>query len=195
MFSSTPPLVLASGSRYRRELLGRLGVAFAVDPADVPEEPLAGEPPAQTAERLALVKARSVALRHPAALVIGADQVADLDGEAISKPGDHARACEQLRRMSGRAITFHTATCLLAPGQAPQSVLVDTIVQYRTLDEAAIERYLRRDQPYDCAGSARIEQLGVTLVESVRSDDPTALIGLPLIALGRMLRAAGFELP
>jgi septum formation protein len=192
MFASHGKIVLGSGSRYRRELLARLGVDFLVDPADIDESCLPGESPPQSARRLALAKARAVAARHPGAIVIGSDQVADLDGEAISKPGDHAAAVAQLRRLSGRQIRFHTALTLIDGAQGhSECVMVDTVVRYRTLDENTIEQYLLHERPYDCAGSARIESRGIALVESVTSEDPTALIGLPLIALVTMLRRAG----
>jgi len=195
MFPSHPRIVLGSGSRYRRELLQRLGVPFTVDAADIDESPLVGEPPIETAKRLAVEKARAVSARHPDALVIGSDQVADLDGMAISKPEQHAAAVEQLRRLSGRHVRYHTALAVLRSADGYlQTAMVDTVVAYHKLDEATIERYLLRERPYDCAGSARIESLGIALVESVGSDDPTALIGLPLIALCGMLRRAGMEL-
>lgn len=195
MFPSHPQIVLGSGSRYRRELLQRLGLPFTVDAADIDESPLVGEPPIETAKRLAVEKARAVSARHPDSLVIGSDQVADLDGMAISKPEQHAAAVEQLLRLSGRRVRYHTALALLGARDGHlQTAMVDTLVAYRRLDEVTIERYLLRERPYDCAGSARIESLGVALVESVSSDDPTALIGLPLIALCGMLRRAGIEL-
>jgi len=187
-------LVLASTSSYRRELLARLRLAFAVEAPEVDERPLAGEAPAATAARLALAKANAVAMRHAEAVVIGSDQVADLDGQAIGKPGDHDRATAQLRAMRGRTVVFHTAVAVVcrATGFAA-SALVPVTVRMRQLSDVEIERYLRAETPYDCAGSAKIETLGIALVESVASDDPTALIGLPLIETCELLRRAGID--
>lgn len=187
-----PPLILASTSRYRRELLSRLCLPFDAVAPEVDETPLAGEAPAALAERLALEKARVVAGRHPGAIVIGSDQVADLEGEAIGKPGTHERAAAQLRRMSGREVVFQTAVAVVAPGLAAIE-RAEVRVRFRTLTDAAIERYLRADQPYDCAGSAKVESLGVALLEAVESDDPTALVGLPLIRTCALLRRAGLD--
>ncbi len=187
-----PPLILASTSRYRRELLSRLRLPFDAVAPEVDETPLAGEAPAALAERLALDKARVVAARHPGAIVIGSDQVADLEGEAIGKPGTHERAAAQLRRMSGREVVFQTAVAVVAPGLAAIE-RAEVRVRFRTLTDAAIERYLLADQPYDCAGSAKVESLGVALLESVESDDPTALVGLPLIRTCALLRRAGLD--
>jgi septum formation protein len=188
------PIVLASTSRYRRELLARLGHPFEVVPPDVDESPLPGERPADTASRLALAKARAVAGRYRDALVIGADQVADVDGIAVSKPGNHADALTQLRRLSGRMIVFHTAIAVVdaASGRAG-SRIVDVRSTFRALGDEAIERYLQRERPYDCAGAVKSESLGIALFESIESTDPTALIGLPLIALVDLLREAGFD--
>ncbi len=189
-------LVLASGSPYRRELLSRLKLPFQVAPPDVDESPLSGELPKDTCLRLAVDKARKIAESWPNAMVIGSDQVATLKGEVIGKPGNHERALQQLRRASGQDMTFHTALCLLnALTGHLQVECVDVKVRYRSLSEAQIERYLRLDKPYDCAGSGRIETLGITLVEWVQSDDPTALVGLPLITLTTMLQREGIELP
>ena len=188
------PLVLASTSRYRRELLARLGHRFEVAAPDVDELPRPGEPPAGTASRLALAKARDVASRYRDALVIGADQVADVDGVAVSKPGNHAAALSQLRALSGRTIVFHTAIALVdAASGRSWSRMVDVRSSFRTLTADAIERYLRLEQPYDCAGAVKSEALGIALFESIESADPTALIGLPLIALVDLLREAGFD--
>lgn len=187
-----PPLILASTSRYRRELLSRLRLPFDAVAPEVDETPLAGEAPAALAERLALEKARVVAARHPGAIAIGSDQVADLEGEAIGKPGTHERATAQLRRMSGREVVFQTAVAVVAPGLAAIE-RAEVRVRFRTLTDAAIERYLRADQPYDCAGSAKVESLGVALLEAVESDDPTALVGLPLIRTCALLRRAGLD--
>jgi len=188
------PIVLASTSRYRRELLARLGHPFEVAAPDVDESPLLGEPPARTASRLALAKARAVARRYHDALVIGADQVADVDGVAVSKPGNHADALSQLRRLSGRTIVFHTAIALVdAASGRTGSRMVDVRSTFRALTDEAIERYLHLERPYDCAGAVKSEALGIALFESIESADPTALIGLPLIALVDLLREAGFD--
>jgi septum formation protein len=187
-----PSLILASTSRYRRELLGRLGLPFETASPGVDEAPRAGEPPAELALRLAVEKAQTVARHRPDALVIGADQVAELDGIALSKPGTHDRAVAQLRAMRGRRISFLTAVAVSrAATHETRSRLVPTEVDFRDFDDATIDAYLRADRPYDCAGAAKIESLGIALVERVVSEDPTALIGLPLIRLTSMLLAAG----
>jgi septum formation protein len=184
--------VLGSTSVYRRELLSRLRLAFTVAPPLVDETPHAGEAPEPLARRLAAAKAEAVARLHPAAVVIGSDQVADLDGEPVGKPGNHANAVAQLRRMSGRTVVFHTALSVVCQDSGfAQHDLAPVRVRFRTLEDAEIEAYLRAEQPYDCAGSARSEGLGVALLEAIDSDDPTALVGLPLIRTCRMLRAAG----
>ncbi len=192
---STPTqLILASTSRYRRELLERLRLPFQVVAPDVDETPFAGETPPALAKRLAHAKAAAVAARHPHAVVIGSDQVADLDGVAIGKPGNHERATQQLRRMSGRAAVFHTAVSVQCAGSGfAAAALVPVTVHFRPLSDAQIERYLRAEQPYDCAGSAKIETLGIALVAALHSDDPTALIGLPLIQTCELLRRAGID--
>ncbi|MDB5914898.1 MAG: septum formation inhibitor Maf [Ramlibacter sp.] len=188
-------LVLGSTSSYRRELLSRLRLPFTVEPPDVDETPLPGEQPAQLARRLAAAKAAAVARKHPAAIVIGSDQVADLDGEPLGKPGNHANAVAQLRRMSGRAVIFQTAMTVMCQDSGfVQHALAPVRVRFRTLDDAEIEAYLHAEQPYDCAGSAKSEGLGIALLEAIDSDDPTALVGLPLIRTCRMLRAAGLRL-
>lgn len=190
------PLVLASTSPYRRDLLQRLGVPFEVVAPQVDETPRPGERPAEIAERLSLEKAAAVAARRPDALVIGSDQTATLDDTGlIGKPGAHDRAVEQLRAASGRTVTFHTGLCLWRPDAPPEVDRVVTRVRFRRLDDAEIERYLRAERPYDCAGSARAEGLGIALLEAQEGPDPTALIGLPLIRLSAMLRAAGIALP
>jgi len=187
-------LVLASTSRYRRELLARLRLPFDVEAPEVDERPLAGEAPGAMASRLALAKAAAVAARRADAVVIGSDQVAELDGQGVGKPGDHERATAQLRAMRGRVVVFQTAVAVVcaATGFA-ESALVPITVRMRALSDAEIERYLRAEAPYDCAGSAKIETLGIALVESVASDDPTALIGLPLIKTCELLRRAGID--
>jgi septum formation protein len=191
-----PPLILASSSAYRRELLGRLRLPFEAISPDIDETPRAGETPDATALRLAREKAAAIAVVRPGALVIGSDQVATLGGAQIGKPGDHARALEQLRTMRGRRVVFHTALCLWdgrigEPDAAAQVENVQTVVTFRDLPDAELDAYLRIEQPYDCAGSAKNEGLGIALLERIDSSDPTALTGLPLIALTGMLRRAG----
>ena len=189
-----PPLILASTSRYRRELLERLRIPFQALAPETDETPLPGEAPAHLAERLALAKARALATRFPEAVVIGADQVADVDGAAIGKPGTHERAVEQLRAMSGRTIVFQTALAVVRIATGFAEVRRAPVqVRFRTLSEAEIEFYLRTEQPYDCAGSAKCETLGIALLDAIDSDDPTALIGLPLIRTCALLRAAGLD--
>ncbi len=190
-----PPIVLASTSRYRRELLQRLRLPFSVQAPRIDEHAQVGEAPQSTAVRLALAKAQAVAQQHPDAVVIGSDQVADVDGVALSKPDAHPAALAQLTRMQGRTVIFHTALAVIDPRGALQTDNVPTTVRFRALPATQLEAYLRADQPYDCAGAAKIESLGITLVESVTSDDPTALIGLPLIRLTTMLVACGIRLP
>ncbi|MFZ9179588.1 MAG: Maf family nucleotide pyrophosphatase, partial [Limnohabitans sp.] len=186
------PLILGSTSRYRRELLERLKLPFEVHAPQVDETPRAGEPPENLARRLALAKARAVAARYPQAVVIGSDQVADLEGEPLGKPGTHARAVEQLRRMRGRTVIFQTALSVVCLARGfEMSDLAAVKVRFRALSDAEIDTYLRREEPYDCAGSAKSEGLGIALLESIENDDPTALVGLPLIRTARMLRAAG----
>jgi septum formation protein len=188
------PLILGSTSRYRRELLARFGLAFEVDAPGVDETPQDGERPDALARRLARAKALAVAQRRPEAVVIGSDQVAELDGEALGKPGGHAAAVDQLRRLSGRDVVFHTAVCVACRASGFEgAVIVPIEVGFRALTDAEIERYLRLDEPYDCAGSARSESLGVVLLRHMRCDDPTALIGLPLIETARLLRDAGID--
>ena len=190
------PLVLGSTSRYRRELLSRLRLAFDVAAPDVDETPLPGEAPRALALRLALAKARDVAARHPQAIVIGSDQVADLAGRPLGKPGTHERAVAQLRAMSGQTVVFQTALSVVCVATGfEQTDLAAVEVRFRTLNEGEIERYLRAEQPYDCAGSAKSEGLGIALLEAIHNDDPSALVGLPLIRTARLLRAAGCVLP
>lgn len=198
MIPSSPAarLVLASSSAYRRELLSRLRLPFEAMAPDIDESPLPGETPPATALRLARSKARAVAARAPGALVIGSDQVATLDGEQIGKPGGHANALAQLRKMRGREVVFHTALCLwdgraADPEAAAQLEDVQVVVAFRDLPDAELDAYLRIEQPYDCAGSAKNEGLGIAILERIESTDPTALTGLPLIALTTMLRRAG----
>ena len=193
--SITRRVVLASTSRYRRLLLERLGVPFVTVAPGVDEAALEGEAPSATAFRLAETKARKVAHLYPDALIIGSDQVADCAGAAIGKPGNHERAVAQLTALSGQTVIFRTGLALLdATTSQCQTALVDVRSTFRFLSTAEIETYLRREKPYDCAGSVRSEGLGIALFESIESDDPTALIGLPLIRLATMLRAAGVAL-
>jgi len=187
-------LVLASTSPYRRALLARLRLPFDVEAPGVDESVLDGETPAKTALRLALAKAAAVAGRDPAAVVVGSDQVADLDGRGIGKPGDHVRATAQLRAMRGRTIVFQTAVAVVCGATGfTEAALVPVAVRFRDLGDDEIERYLRVEMPYDCAGSAKIETLGIALVTSVGADDPTALVGLPLIRTCELLRRAGVD--
>jgi septum formation protein len=193
---SAPPVVLASTSPYRRELLQRLRIPFETLAPGVDETARAGETPETLARRLSVEKARAVAARRPGALVIGSDQVATFDGiSTIGKPGSHERAAAQLRAASGRTLLFHTGLCLWRPDAEPLVDCVDTRVRFRILDSEEIERYLRAETPYDCAGSAKSEGLGVTLLEAQEGPDPAALVGLPLIRLSAMLRLAGVRLP
>lgn len=191
-----PKIVLASTSVYRKQLLERFGLAFKVARPDLDETPLPDETPVATAERLAEEKARAVAAQFPNALIIGSDQVAHRGDLRFDKPGTVARAIAQLGEMSGKSITFHTAVCLYN-SQTGQSQLegVPVEARFRELSEDEIKRYVERERPLDCAGSAKSEGLGISLLEYMRGDDPTALIGLPLIALARMLRAEGVQVP
>ena len=185
-------LVLGSTSRYRREALARLGLPFEVSAPDIDETPIPGELPVATALRLSEAKARAVAARYGDALVIGSDQVADCDGRAVSKPGDRATAQRELRALSGRTIVFHTGVALVdARTGRCQREMVDVVSVFRALNDGEIDAYLEREAPYDCAGGVKSEALGIALFERITSDDPTALVGLPLIALCRMLRAEG----
>ncbi|AEA59718.1 m(7)GTP pyrophosphatase [Burkholderia gladioli] len=196
-FSRPPRLILASSSRYRRELLERLRLAFEVVTPDLDETPLAGESPADTALRLAAAKARAVAARIEApegAVVIGSDQVATFDGRQVGKPGTHQRALVQLQAMRGREVEFHSALCVYdSRSDLAQVEDVVTRVRFRSLSDADLEAYLRAETPYDVAGSAKSEGLGIALLEAIDSNDPTALVGLPLIALTRMLAEAGIS--
>ncbi|MEO6918854.1 MAG: Maf-like protein [Collimonas sp.] len=195
MLPPLPRLILGSSSKYRKELLSRLQIPFEVMAPDIDEAPLPGETPEATALRLALDKARAIALAAPGALVIGSDQVATLDGEQIGKPGNHDNAMKQLQKMRGRRVIFHTALCLWDGREkqadaAAQLENIQTFVTFRNLPDAELDAYLRIEQPYDCAGSAKNEGLGIAILEKIESTDPTALTGLPLIALTSMLRRA-----
>lgn len=188
------PLVLASTSRYRHELLTRLGVPFEVRAPGLEEVALPGEPPRETALRLARLKAEAVAPSCPGALIIASDQVAALDGKCIGKPGDHDGAVRQLKMMRGKCVTFHTALALLdSESHALQLAEVPTDVYFRNFGDEEIEHYLNLERPYDCTGSAKIEGLGIALVERIISDDPSALIGLPLMRLVTLLRNQGIR--
>ena len=192
--SSNPSLILASTSVYRRELLERLGIPFTVISPRVDEAPLPGESTLELALRLAKAKATAISKEYPDAWVIGSDQVADLCGAAIGKPGNFARAMAQLQLMRGTTVTFHTALCVMK-GDTETTLSIPTEVTFRKLSDEILESYLLAEEPYDCAGSAKSEGLGITLLEAIKSDDPTALIGLPLIALTGLLRDAGFVIP
>ncbi|HEY8051118.1 MAG TPA: Maf family nucleotide pyrophosphatase [Ramlibacter sp.] len=188
-------IVLGSSSPYRRELLSRLRVPFDIELPEVDEAPRTGEAPRDIALRLAVEKARAVARKHPDAAVIGSDQVADLGGEPLGKPGTHERAVGQLRRMSGKVVIFQTAVAVVCANTGFEQVEIAPVrVTFRTLTDEEIENYLQAEKPYDCAGSARSEGLGIAILESIESDDPSALVGLPLIRTCRMLRAAGVRL-
>lgn len=191
-----PRLILASTSPYRRDLLARLQIPFEAVAPEADESPLAGESPAATAERLAVAKAQAVADRYPEALIIGSDQVAHLGEMRFGKPGTRDKATAQLRTMSGHTVVFHTGLCLLNAATGRIHLRgIPTEVRFRELSDAEIARYLDREDALNCAGSARSEGLGISLLEWMKSDDPTALIGLPLIALAEMLRAEGIALP
>ena len=192
--STNPLLILASTSVYRRDLLKRLRIPFEVISPKVDETPLTGESTLELSMRLANAKANAVAKEYPNDWVIGSDQVADLCGAAIGKPGNFERAFAQLQLMRGATVTFHTALCLMK-GNEQTTLSVPTEVTFRKLSDSELESYLLAEEPYDCAGSAKSEGLGISLLESIKSDDPTALIGLPLIALTGLLRDAGFTIP
>ena len=194
MSNSAKKLILASTSVYRRELLERLRTPFSVVSPKVDETPLPNESTLDLALRLARAKAAAVAMDHPDAWVIGSDQVADLCGAAIGKPGNFERAMAQLQLMRGATVTFHTALCLMH-GDAESTLSIPTEVTFRKLSDEVLEAYLHAEEPYDCAGSAKSEGLGISLLETIKSDDPSALIGLPLIALSGLLRDAGFVIP
>lgn len=193
--ASGRPLILGSTSRYRKELLARLCIPFQVEAPEVDETPLALEAPKDLALRLALAKARAVANKYPDAVVIGSDQVADLEGEPLGKPGNHTNAVKQLKRMRGKTVIFQTALSVVCVATGfEQTDLAAVRVTFRDLTDAEIESYLKAEEPYDCAGSAKSEGLGIALLAAIDNDDPTALIGLPLIRTCHMLRAAGVKL-
>ena len=191
IMTKNPALILASGSRYRRELLDRLGLQYEAVPADIDESARPGETPVQTSVRLAREKALFVASSHPGAVVIGSDQVADLGGRKLGKPGSRDRAIAQLTEMQGREIVFFSAVAVVSADGSVEEKLSATTVRMRPLSRETIEAYVDREKPFDCAGSAKIEKLGIALMESVTSDDPTSLIGLPLMMLTGMLARAG----
>ena len=193
--SSGRPLILGSTSRYRKELLTRLRIPFETAAPDVDETPHSNESPKDLALRLALAKARAVALKYPEAVVIGSDQVADLDGIPLGKPGNHTNAILQLQRMRGKTVIFQTALSVVCIATGYERTdLAEVKVKFRDLSDAEIETYLRAEEPYDCAGSAKSEGLGIALLDAIDNDDPTALIGLPLIRTCQMLREAGVKL-
>jgi septum formation protein len=193
----SPRLILASSSIYRKQLLSRLQLPFETATPAIDETPAAGESPEQTALRLARQKSEAIARNHAQALIIGSDQVATLDDQQIGKPGNHANALQQLMTMRGRRVIFHTALCLLDNRQPTAPVIqlenIQTFVTFRNLSEAELDAYLHIEQPYDCAGSAKNEGLGIAILEKIESTDPTALTGLPMIALTGMLRRAGMR--
>jgi septum formation protein len=191
-----PRIILGSSSQYRKELLARLHFPFEVAAPDIDETPHAGEAPQDTALRLAYAKAAAIGAKHPDAIVISSDQVATLDNEQIGKPGTHENALKQLQKMRGRLVTFHTALCVWdgrksEPAKNAQVANVQTFVTFRNLPDEELDAYLRIEQPYDCAGSAKNEALGIAVLEKIESSDPTALTGLPLITLTTMLRNCG----
>lgn len=185
-------LILASSSPYRKAMLARLGLGFQTVSPNIDETPLPGETPGNIALRLSVAKARAVAEHHPDAIVVGSDQVATLDGTLLGKPGSFDAARQQLQRLSGNCATFHSGLCVLK-GSFLQSDNILTHCRFRQLTPTEIDNYLQRDEPFDTAGSAKAESLGIALLESLRADDPTAIVGLPLIALTSMLRAAGLN--
>ncbi len=186
-------LILGSTSPFRRELLKRLGLAFTVDAPEVDETSLVGETPKALSMRLARLKARAVKAKHPDAIVIGSDQVCDFEGKAIGKPGSFEKAFAQLKSMSGKTAVFYTALCVIDTDGRETLDVSETHVAFRSLSDAAITNYLKREEPYSCAASAKIESLGIALIESIHSDDPTSLIGLPLMVLTTRLIEAGLS--
>lgn len=192
---SNTSLVLASSSRYRKELLSRLGLPFETESPDIDESPLDGESPKETASRLAIRKAEAVSQHFPGAVIIGSDQVAECEGAPIGKPGSFERAMDQLKQMRGKQVLFHTALCVLdgAHDNAIQQQVITTTVIFRNLPDDELADYLMIEKPFDCAGSAKNESLGIAILEKIQSDDPTALTGLPLITLTTMLRQCGLK--
>lgn len=195
---SAPALILASSSKYRKELLSRLGFPFTAISPDIDETPLSGEKPHETAMRLAFLKAKVIGTQHPGSIVIGSDQVAECQGEPIGKPGSFENAFAQLKKMRGKTVHFHTALCVWNgqdpdPDNTAQKDLVSTTVTFRDLPDEELAAYLKIEEPYDCAGSAKNEALGIAILEKIESSDPTALTGLPLIALTTMLRHCGLS--
>lgn len=195
MAPSSPPLILASSSPYRQTLLAKFGLPFEADAPAIAETALAGETPAQLSRRLAEEKARALAGRHPAHLIIGSDQVAMLEGVQLTKPGTPARTAEQLRAASGKSVEFFTGVCVV--NSATGEALADmdrTVVHFRRLTDTQIERYVAKERPYDCAGGFKSEGLGIVLFERIEGEDPNALVGLPLIRLARLLEKFGVEI-
>ena len=191
---STQKIVLASTSPFRRELLSRLGFPFQIANPAIDETPLANEMPEMTALRLSEAKARAVAEQHPGSLIIGSDQIATLDGKIYGKPGTHANAVKQLQAMRGRTVNFYTGLCLLNTSSGKAHLRgVPTLVSFRNLTDDEIENYLHKEQPYNCAGSAKSEGLGIAIISKIGGDDPNALIGLPMIALCDLLREENFS--
>lgn len=189
-----PPIILASGSTYRRELLARIVPEFACESPDIDETPKSSEPPIDLASRLATEKARKVATNNPGTLVIGSDQVASLYGEILGKPGSHEAAATQLEQCAGHRVHFYTGLCLIDTRTGEEeTVIEDYTAHFRDLSQEEIQAYLKLDEPYDCAGSFKVERHGVLLFEQLEGSDPNALVGLPLIRLARMLRRRGFN--
>lgn len=186
-------LILASSSRYRRELLDRLGLTYSCVSPEVDETVQPGETPLAVCQRLARAKAQAVAAANPGAVIIGSDQVCDLDGTTLGKPHTFEKAVAQLESMQGRRVVFHTAVCVVAADGTFEETVSDTVITMRKLSRETIENYVRREEPYDCAGSAKIEKLGIALMDSVQSDDPTSLVGLPLMRVTSMLARAGIS--
>jgi len=192
--NTAPPLILASSSRYRADMLDRLGVPFSTAASGIDETPKPGESAEDLVRRLALSKAKHIATSHPDALIIGADQVSVLDDRILGKPGTRERAVLQIREMSGKRVDYLSGIALIGPG-IERVDIVATRLTYRELGQPEIERYVDRDQPFDCAGAMRSERLGIALLETLASDDPTALIGMPLIRIAEWLRLAGYQIP
>lgn len=195
MTGSVQRLILASTSAYRRELLARLRLPFETARPEVEERALPGESPQALAQRLSVMKAAALAGREPGAFVLGSDQVAELDGTALGKPGGRDAAIAQLQAMTGRAVLFRTGVCLQRAGDPPRIAMDTTTVRFRALTPGEIERYVDAEQPFDCAGSFKSEGLGIVLFDAIETSDPTALVGLPLISTARLLRDAGFVIP
>lgn len=191
--TSKPSLILGSSSPYRKELLERLHVKFTTDSPQVDETPLKEETPRDLSLRLSRLKARAVAQKHPGCVVIGSDQVLDLEGKCVGKPGNRENCIKQLEEMSGKTLIFHTAMTVIDSNGLGHSAVVDTTIKMKELKRETIEAYVDLEQPFNCAGSAKLEKLGICLISSFESDDPTAIIGLGLIELTSMLGKCGIE--